>query len=326
MVHLLLTILKILGIILLVILGLLLAVILVVLLVPIRYRADVFLEEKKPKGKVRISWLFHILGVHVDFEGSHVAARVRILWLKLLDTGKETTETSDAVDDLELPKETVQIEPKAQAEPRVQAEPEVRIKPEAQAEPEVRIKPEVQAESEVRIKSEVQAEPKKSAKLETQMNPKQSFFERIRKKVLAFFEKIRAMYRQMTGNYEALQQKIRMVREFFENEANQKTIRLVWRQVRRLIKHILPGKMNGRVRFGFDDPAVTGQILTYISPFYGVYAETVSIEPVFDESVLEGELHLKGYIRIGTVLWTVLRVCLNKNFRVLLKKLLKSRR
>lgn len=314
MVHLLLTILKILGIILLVILGLLLAVILVVLLVPIRYRADVFLEEKKPKGKVRISWLFHILGVHVDFEGSHVAARVRILWLKLLDTGKETTETTDAADDLELPKETVQTEPKAQAEPKVHAEPEVRIKPE------------VHAESEVRIKSEVHAEPKKSAKLETQMNPKPSFFERIRKKVLAFFEKIRAKYRQMTGNYEALQQKIRMVREFFENEANQKTIRLVLRQIRRLIKHILPGKMNGRVRFGFDDPAVTGQVLTYISPFYGVYAETVSIEPVFDESVLEGELHLKGYVRIGTVLWTALRVCLNKNFRVLLKKLLKSRR
>lgn len=83
---------------------------------------------------------------------------------------------------------------------------------------------------------------------------------------------------------------------------------------------MLPRKISGRVRFGFDDPATTGQILTYISPFYGLYAKTLKLEPIFEEKVLDGELHVKGHIRAATLLWIVIRVVLNKNFRVLLKK------
>ena len=55
----------------------------------------------------------------------------------------------------------------------------------------------------------------------------------------------------------------------FSDEANQRTFRLLKRQVWALCRHVLPGKAAGRVRFGFEDPYITGQVLTYISPFYG---------------------------------------------------------
>ena len=92
------------------------------------------------------------------------------------------------------------------------------------------------------------------------------------------------------------------------------------RLTKKLIRHLLPTKCSGRVRFGFEDPYTTGQILTYISPFYGWYARSVQVEPVFDENVMEGELRLKGRVRVATLLWIVIRLFMDKNFRRLLKE------
>ena len=42
--------------------------------------------------------------------------------------------------------------------------------------------------------------------------------------------------------------------------------------------------------------------------------------PVFDEQVLDGELSLKGRIRIATLLFIGFQVWRDKNFRTLLKR------
>ena len=63
-----------------------------------------------------------------------------------------------------------------------------------------------------------------------------------------------------------------------------------------------------------------GQILCIISPFYGFYGKNLEIEPVFDETALEGEVSFKGRIRLGTLLFLGLRLLADKNFRVLLRR------
>lgn len=110
------------------------------------------------------------------------------------------------------------------------------------------------------------------------------------------------------------------IAEFLKKEENQRTFRLLKRQIKALLKHILPARMKGKVKFGFDDPYTTGQVLMYISPFYGIYGSHFQIVPVFEETVLEGEAWLKGRIRIGTVLAVCIRMLLDKNFRTLLKR------
>lgn len=57
--------------------------------------------------------------------------------------------------------------------------------------------------------------------------------------------------------------------------------------------------MQGRIHFGFDDPYDTGQVLTVVSPFYGLYARTLTLEPDFTGTALDGELHFKGRIACG---------------------------
>jgi hypothetical protein len=92
------------------------------------------------------------------------------------------------------------------------------------------------------------------------------------------------------------------------------------RQGFRLVRHVFPRRLHGEIRFGFDDPYTTGQILTWISPFYGLYAGKINLIPVFEEKTLDGKISLKGRIRLGTILVLIVRVLLNKNFRRLFRE------
>lgn len=132
--------------------------------------------------------------------------------------------------------------------------------------------------------------------------------------------KIRRIFENADETRKSIQRKYEALRAFLSDEENQKTFGLLIRQAKAFFRHILPRRIKGFVRFGFDDPYRTGQVLTAISPFYGLYAKTVKVEPVFEEKALEGELHIKGHIRAATLLAIAVRIFLNKNFRRLLRK------
>ena len=83
MIHILLMILKVIGVILLVILGLILAAVLLILFVPVRYRADVSFEGK-PDGEAAVSWLLHLVRIRVSYH-EHADVSGRVLWFKLFD-------------------------------------------------------------------------------------------------------------------------------------------------------------------------------------------------------------------------------------------------
>ena len=83
MIHILLMILKVIGVILLVILGLILAAVLLILFVPVRYRADVSFEGK-PDGEAAVSWLLHLVRIRVSYH-EHADISGRVLWFKLFD-------------------------------------------------------------------------------------------------------------------------------------------------------------------------------------------------------------------------------------------------
>ena len=74
----LLMILKVIGWILLSLLLLVLFLILMILFVPITYRASVSSQEEF-WAKVRTSWLFRLVNLHVDYENGQVLVYLRIL-------------------------------------------------------------------------------------------------------------------------------------------------------------------------------------------------------------------------------------------------------
>lgn len=326
-------ILKILGILLLVILGIILAVLLLVLFVPVRYRADASFDEK-PVGGVAVSWLLHLITVRVNYDGS-VKALVKVLWFRLFDKTVWPAEESPLPEEAEVTEPTEMIDPVEQitvvkvAEPVESAESPMPDKPaepkSAEAAP-ARTESAESASAKPKAAETTAEETKRAESMSVMSTEQEKKSEPLAEKLAALFQnmitKISCTYQQICGKVDAGQKKIESVRLFLADQENQMTLRLLWKQVKKLFRHIFPRKLNGRVRFGFDDPATTGQILTYVSPFYGLYAKTLKLEPVFDEKVLEGELHVKGHIRAATLLWIVIRVFLNKNFRLLLKKVM----
>lgn len=111
---------------------------------------------------------------------------------------------------------------------------------------------------------------------------------------------------------------------FWNDESNQKTIRLILRQAKAMIRHVLPRKVRGKAVFGFEDPAVTGKVLSGLSVVYAWYGDKVEIVPMFDQKILEAEGSLKGRVQAGVLGARCIRVLLNKNFRRLLWGFLKN--
>lgn len=288
-------ILKWLGILLLVLLGLVLTVLLAVLFVPVRYEAEgSFRGELLAKGQ--ISWLWRLFSIQAVYDGD-TEVSLRIFGVK---PGRKK-ETAERTEKTETPDPVVTGSGK-------RPEEEVPVY-------ESRPKAEVPASekhqgTEEGIKEKVPAAGTKNAK-----NGQKK--KRVRQ---SLFQKIKVTFQRICGKLKTAEERWQKLMEFLEKEENKNTFRLLKRQVIRFFKHVLPGKVSGTVRFGFEDPYTTGRILTYISPFYGWYGRTIQVIPVFDEQVLDGELSLKGRIRIATLLFIGFQVWRDKNFRTLLKR------
>ena len=83
MLHILLTILKVIGIILLVILALIIALILIVLFVPVRYRVHVRKEDSPLEAKGTFTWLLKLLRVEVRYRNKKGRADVKVLFFTI---------------------------------------------------------------------------------------------------------------------------------------------------------------------------------------------------------------------------------------------------
>ena len=288
-------ILKWLGILLLVLLGLVLTVLLAVLFLPVRYEAEgSFRGELLAKGQ--ISWLWRLFSIQAVYDGD-TEVSLRIFGVK---PGRKK-ETAERTEKTETPDPVVTGSGK-------RPEEEVPVY-------ESRPKAEVPASekhqgTEEGIKEKVPAAGTKNAK-------KGQKKKRVRQ---SLFQKIKVTFQRICGKLKTAEERWQKLMEFLEKEENKNTFRLLKRQVICFFKHVLPGKVSGTVRFGFEDPYTTGRILTYISPFYGWYGRTIQVIPVFDEQVLDGELSLKGRIRIATLLFIGFQVWRDKNFRTLLKR------
>ncbi len=188
--------------------------------------------------------------------------------------------------------------------------------PEDKEEPrETTVKPQVSKSESVKSPDRKSvSEQKKTARRSAQKQKKASV---PKAKKVSAIERIR-------NKVQEIKEKKDEIMEILHNEEYRKTFRLVKRQLFSIIRHILPQKLQGRIRFGFDDPFKTGQILTYVSPFYGLYAKHLELIPVFEESVMEGELNMKGRIRIGTIAVKAVRLVFDKNIRKLIRKVRKG--
>ena len=297
LVHILLLILKAIGILILVLLGLVLAVVCLVLFVPVCYEAGGSWKDK-PAGKGKISWLFGAVSLSAGYDGdeSGLTAGVRLFGQKLWEMGEE--------------KET----PKA---PRPLDEETLRGTDAERKEPKDRKKPE---EKETALWEEnQQPRPEPEDKRHTE-HKKKDVFGRIK----VFLEKLKFSFQSFCDKLKNMQNIAEEKKAWLEDEENQASLKLLWKQTGRFLRHVCPRGGKGSVTFGFEEPYLTGQVLSAAALIYPFFEGNLEICPVFDETVFEAEGSFKGRIRAGYLLWLGLGILRDGHTRRMLFGFLKG--
>ncbi len=336
MLHIILTILKIIGIILAALLGLLLAVILVVLFVPIGYDARID-NRKDLLVKANGWWLFHALhisfymdGIPSEEKGNAPVVKVRIFGIPVLDTGKKKEENIEKKPERSHVKKTgAEMAQKSVKNPNSQGEST--IVEEVESKPQLTVQ-EISAKEESVKKTPVKEEPpKKVEKIQPEQKkteikkktvikakeskPKVSVIDRIR----SFVDNIRKKLQNIKDTKSKLEEKLAILKHFIQNEENVNGIKKIFHSIKRVLKHLLPNKVKGHVQFGLNDPCATGQALGVIAMLYPYYGKSLTIEPDFTKQVLEGDVYLKGYIQVFTLCIIGIKLLIDANFKKLIK-------
>ena len=100
------------------------------------------------------------------------------------------------------------------------------------------------------------------------------------------------------------------------------TVRYIDEKLERMGKGPRGGK--GSVTFGFEEPYLTGQVLSAAALIYPFFEGNLEICPVFDETVFEAEGSFKGRIRAGYLLWLGLGILRDGHTRRMLFGFLKG--
>lgn len=382
MIHILLLILKIIGIILLSVIGLLLLAVLSVLFVPVRYKAKGD-YHKEFTGKLHIGWFLNALRLDASFD-KELKARARVLFFTLYDSDKNKDEakagksynTSDThssgdknrnkdkeknvFDDMKdetaggdiAVSEAGSVKRSWHEGDTQRTEKPVEKKNEAEAGKTSDKKNVGQTEgaecvgnaekppSEVKkaengtsvIVNKVNGET--GANSDGKISEKQpditsakktpGIIARLKKRIYSLTDKVKSIIKKTKRKIRAvirskdkLKKKIDDIKMIINDEANKEMVRLLYSQLKALFKEIMPVKYKINIHYGCDDPYRTGQLLMYISVFYGLSGINMNITPDFNEKILEGDIYIKGRVRIYKLLMIVFRVYRNKRFREL---------
>lgn len=307
MLHIILLILKIIGICLLCLIGLLLLCIGLILFVPVRYRASGSYIEKQLKLLGSVTWLCHIISVRIFYDGEKQEDKSRVLvkifGIAIMDTAKKETKKARA------PKEAVLESPK---KPPHEQTAEEKEKTKSRL-PEIAQKPKAEVQKDEVQKDEVQKNEEKkdeAARVEHTKSKKS-----LLAKLTAFRQKMSDAFKRLCDRLETINQKKDKLMDILFSEENKKTFVLLKRSIFKLIRHILPRRIEGWIHFGTDNPEKTGRMLGWLAVFYPLYAERLKIAPDFEKEIFETKFLAVGKIQAFTFVSTGIKIMLNKDLR-----------
>ena len=117
--------------------------------------------------------------------------------------------------------------------------------------------------------------------------------------------------------------KMSMIKTTLENDIFKRAFALVKKQLIRMIKMILPDKMDAKILFGTGDPADTAGVVAFYSALYPVLYKKVFFTPDFDRRVVSADASIKGHITGFTILYCVLVCYFNKDVKKVIKRVKK---
>ncbi len=301
MIHIAILILKIIGLILLAVLGILLLLLLLILLVPVRYSGAASYAGA-PRADVRVAWLFSLVSLEVRY-------RKRLKW-RLRLFGRRIAGSRRAAQGIRQSPAPASPEAPPEAETALTGDI---LSPEEERELEEELGREIREGRERRL-----ARDGRGGEQRSPAAPGKSIAHRLRE----IAEKVMGFIRDIRDGASEASEKISRILEEIEGEENRRTARLLLRQAVRILRHILPGKADGRVDFGFDDPAATGKVLAALAFVWPAFGGGLEIVPEFTRKTFQANARFAGRVRLGTLLILAGRMFLDRNFRHWFRKII----
>lgn len=109
--------------------------------------------------------------------------------------------------------------------------------------------------------------------------------------------------------------------DIINDDGNREFFKKVLNNLKTILKKLLPKKHHFRLKYGSDDPASTGQVTGYVAMAMAAVPVNLDFTPVFDEEILEAEGYIYGKIRVISLVIPLLKIILNKQFKHLRKQL-----
>ena len=130
-----------------------------------------------------------------------------------------------------------------------------------------------------------------------------------------FTEKTEKKFRRILDKIKEVSRKTAEIKAAVTDEENRAAVKLIIKNLKYLLRHYRLRSLNGNLSYGSEDPSSVGTVMMYLSMLYPVYGENFTIEPVFDRSVLTGDMRFKGRIRLIHLLVALIELMLNKKIR-----------
>jgi len=288
MLHILLLILKIIGIILVVILGILVLLLFIVLFVPVRYKLTG--ECQGPldslEGRLKITWLLHLVTAYVTYQNRTIEWEVRLAWKKWnAASGEAPVEEVE-----EILKKEIEPEVEDTAGDIVRDVEGPADKPVKEIAGEIKEDAADFKEESKEIIKEISEEAQASKSLGEKIK---AIWDRIKE----FFQNIKYTISKICDKIKVLIEKKDRIIEFLTDEVHKAAFGKIKEELIRLLKYLRPKKFRADVLVGFENPHNTGQLLagySMVYPFIGKYAV---LTPDFEKKILEGLLLVKGRIK-----------------------------
>lgn len=292
----LLAILKGIGLVILALVLLVLFILSLVLFVPFRYRLEGSFEKKLTvRGKV--SWLFRLAAVEAGYDGA-LTYRLKIAGIPFEPGKIKQSRLRRAIRRLtdgigSFLKKVGRLFVKSTAPPaEEEKEPEGAAPQPEPAEP-----------------SQPSEPPEQDG--ETSADQKEPFsFERLGEKLETAQEKL-----------EDIRENLRYYLDLFEQTDSRIAVCNILRQTGRMLRHILPKKLEAHLIVGTGDPASMGQLMAAWGILYPLLYGSVWLEPDFEQKRTEATLLAQGRIRVVSLLFLAFRMLLKKEMIRLLKRL-----
>lgn len=331
--HILFILLKIIGILILALLGILLLAVLIVLFVPVRYEGEVGVKNSLASVRARgtVSWFFHLIRGRFQYKNGKLRYELRILWKKLGNSTVDDKSAKNGTVEVENPEKT-DLEMLAELEEtrdvseksvlsdtenvsEEQTEERTITENSAQPKDAESISDRNNKETETEKIAESETEKTSESETESKTQAESVKGKQIWKRISGIWKKIKYTFRKICDTIEQISDLKEWAEEFLTNEDHKRAFSKALKSLKKLLISLKPGRLKGKVRYGFEDPYYTGKVLAALSVLYPWYGEAFEICPEFEQTCIVGRASVKGKIRVSYFVRAGLGLLLNKSVR-----------